>query len=79
MNGKELMNHAGGHLPFEKAVNDLLEINKVNIITVAVNNTLSPITLPPGTLTFHTNDPRYKFYFLHIHNIIYKWEIFDSS
>ena len=43
--------HSGGHLPFESDITNLTSAGK-NLITVAINNTLSPHTLPPGTLFF---------------------------
>ena len=44
------MEHVGGHLPFEDEVNALLKHGQSNMITVAVNNTLTPTTLPCGTI-----------------------------
>ena len=52
MNGKEVMQHNGGHLPFEADVTNLLEDSKVNRVTAAVNNTLTPYTLPPGDILY---------------------------
>ena len=46
-------NHSGGHLPFEANITDVVVGGAPNRITVAVNNTLTPHTLPPGTLSFH--------------------------
>lgn len=48
------MRHAGGHLPFEVDVTPLLTFEKPNRITVAVNNTLTPTTLPPGEIQYLT-------------------------
>ncbi|XP_073257738.1 beta-glucuronidase-like [Porites lutea] len=56
LNGKEVMTHSGGHLPFEADVTSLLSYDKVNRITAAVNNTLTPSTLPPGTIKYLTGD-----------------------
>ncbi|KAK3103666.1 hypothetical protein FSP39_020860, partial [Pinctada imbricata] len=60
VNGKEIMTHEGGHLPFEE---DLflgwLTSEGPNRLTVAVNNTLSPTTLPPGSIEYKTNTNRY--------------------
>jgi len=47
----------GGHLPFEVQVNQALDFSGINRVTIAVNNTLTPHTLPPGTVTFHTHAP----------------------
>ncbi|CAD5120828.1 DgyrCDS9382 [Dimorphilus gyrociliatus] len=57
LNGVEVMSHVGGHLPFEAKVNDALKFGQINLLTVAVNNTLSPLTLPPGTVHY-ANDPK---------------------
>ena len=51
VNGEEVVTHSGGHLPFEANVTALLKTGAPNRITVAINNTLTPHTLPPGTLT----------------------------
>ena len=53
MNGVEVMSHSGGHLPFEAQVNSALSYTSANRITVAVNNTLTPHTLPPGSVVFY--------------------------
>jgi len=53
VNGVEVMSHSGGHLPFEAEVNLAVSYTSANHITVAVNNTLTPHTLPPGSITFH--------------------------
>ena len=59
VNGQLAFQHDGGHLPFEGAINKYLSFGGKNRVTVAVNNTLSPTTLPPGSVKFHTGDPRY--------------------
>ena len=48
------MKHSGGHLPFEVDVTPLLTYDKPNRITAAINNTLTPITLPPGEIQYLT-------------------------
>jgi beta-galactosidase/beta-glucuronidase len=55
LNGKEVLTHEGGHLPFEGAVTAILNYDKTNVITVAVNNTLTPTTLPPGEIVYKHN------------------------
>ena len=52
LNGKEVMTHSGGHLPFEADVTSLLSYGNINRITAAVNNTLTPSTLPPGAIKY---------------------------
>ncbi|KAL3118792.1 hypothetical protein niasHT_002629 [Heterodera trifolii] len=44
VNGKLVTEHCGGHLPFQVEV----QLVDVNLISVAVNNTLSHDTIPPG-------------------------------
>jgi len=51
VNGEMTCEHSGGHLPFEgEMTNALLPAGHWNRLTVAVNNTLTPHTLPPGYL-----------------------------
>ncbi|CAL1289408.1 unnamed protein product [Larinioides sclopetarius] len=52
LNGREVMNHTGGHLPFETDVTQFLSYSSLNRITVALNNTLSDKTIPQGSKTF---------------------------
>ena len=56
VNGQSAVNHSGGHLPFEANIIPFIpsgaNYTKVRVV-VAVNNTLSPTTLPPGELIFH--------------------------
>ena len=49
------MTHDGGHLPFEGQVNAAVNVDGVNRVTVAVNNTLLPTSLPPGSLEFKSD------------------------
>uniref|UniRef100_A0A0N5BPD7 Beta-glucuronidase n=1 Tax=Strongyloides papillosus TaxID=174720 RepID=A0A0N5BPD7_STREA len=52
LNNDHVMSHTGGHLPFENEVHFLC--SNINIITVAVNNTLSSKTIPPGEFQYKT-------------------------
>lgn len=52
VNGKEVMTHNGGHLPFEADVTTFLVDGNLNRVTAAVNNTLTPYTLPPGDIVY---------------------------
>ena len=52
VNSQEVLRHVGGHLPFEVQLKSSLNINGANRLTVAVNNTLTPSTLPPGTIHY---------------------------
>ncbi|KAK7087386.1 beta-glucuronidase-like [Littorina saxatilis] len=59
INGQQVMSHEGGHLPFECEVNSVVSFSAVNRVTVAVNNTLTPTTIPPGTIHFDSDTKRY--------------------
>ena len=48
VNGVEAVRHSGGYLPFEGEVSASLKFGRRNRITVAVNNTLTPWTIPQG-------------------------------
>lgn len=52
LNGVSVLNHTGGHLPFEADVTKFLKYSDVNILSVALNNTLSQDTIPQGSKTF---------------------------
>lgn len=52
-NSKSIGNHTGGHLPFQLEVE--LNFSKINKITLAVNNTLSSSTIPPGDFSYKTS------------------------
>ncbi|XP_044312045.1 beta-glucuronidase [Varanus komodoensis] len=61
------MEHEGGHLPFEAEIGRLLRgaPGQPCRITIAVNNTLTPSTLPPGTIQYLTDETMYpKGYFV---------------
>ncbi|KAK6179765.1 hypothetical protein SNE40_012050 [Patella caerulea] len=59
LNGKEAVRHNGGHLPFEAEVNNMINFDGPNNLTVALNNTLSPTTLPPGTISYKADTSKY--------------------
>ena len=61
MNGQPAVNHSGGHLPFEADITSFLSSGQSSFkirVVVAVNNTLTPTTLPPGELVIHSPDYR---------------------
>lgn len=55
LNGEPVVSHVGGHLPFSAEVTEVLRYGRKNLLTVAVNNTLTAATIPQGTL-FRPND-----------------------
>ncbi|XP_061460643.1 beta-glucuronidase [Rhineura floridana] len=67
VNGVQVADHEGGHLPFEAEIGSLLQgaPGKTCRITIAINNTLTPETLPPGTIQYMENESMYpKGYFI---------------
>lgn len=59
LNGAPVVTHVGGHLPFSAEVTEVLHYGRKNLLTVAVNNTLTAATIPPGTLFRPNNTDRY--------------------
>lgn len=54
VNGIHVMEHEGGHLPFEADISKLVQTGPLTTcrITIAINNTLTPQTLPPGSIVY---------------------------
>ncbi|XP_068457489.1 beta-glucuronidase [Clinocottus analis] len=61
VNGVKVTEHKGGHLPFEAEIGDVLRKDPTQPcrITIAVNNTLSLDTLPPGSIKHMTDRTKY--------------------
>uniref|UniRef100_A0A672SP99 Glucuronidase beta n=1 Tax=Sinocyclocheilus grahami TaxID=75366 RepID=A0A672SP99_SINGR len=61
VNGVKVTEHEGGHLPFEADISGVLRQTSGNPcrITIAVNNTLTLETLPPGTIQYMNDRSRY--------------------
>jgi beta-glucuronidase len=83
VNGQPAVNHSGGHLPFEADITSFIPTgsSKVHLV-VAVNNTLSPTTLPPGYL--HIINPTYielqtPFDFFHFGGIDHSVILYSTS
>ncbi|XP_023511311.1 beta-glucuronidase isoform X1 [Equus caballus] len=67
VNGVHVAEHEGGHLPFEADVSKLVQSGPLSScrITIAINNTLTPHTLPPGTILYQKDTSKYpKGYFV---------------
>ncbi len=58
VNGKEVVRHKGGFLPFEADVSEIVAYGAENRVTIAVSNVLDYTTLPPGWINEPT-DPRH--------------------
>jgi beta-glucuronidase len=61
VNGQAAVNHSGGHLPFEADITPFIpsgaSSSKVHVV-LAINNTLTPTTIPPAELVIHS--PTYR-------------------
>ncbi|XP_030078237.1 beta-glucuronidase isoform X2 [Microcaecilia unicolor] len=67
VNGVEVAMHEGGHLPFEADITKVAQSGGEEPcrITIAVNNTLTLNTLPPGSIQYINDPTRYpKGYFI---------------
>ena len=53
VNGSPVTSHEGGHLPILANISPFLKSNAKNLLTVAVNNTLTPLTVPQGEIVYH--------------------------
>ena len=56
LNGKRIMAHKGGYLPFEAEVGEALYYNRPNRLTVCVDNILDWTTIPPGEIKTYGAD-----------------------
>nr|XP_046265968.1 beta-glucuronidase [Scatophagus argus] len=61
VNGVKVAEHEGGHLPFEAEIGSLIRKDPTMPcrITIAVNNTLSLETLPPGSIQYMNDHTKY--------------------
>ena len=59
VNGHSVCTHSGGHLPFECEATDFVAYGARNRLTVAVNNTLTPTTVPQGKTVWKAESDRY--------------------
>ena len=48
LDGKELVRHVGGYMPFEVEVTDLVSPGASHLLSIAVSNILTNETIPPG-------------------------------
>jgi len=50
INGKEVVRHVGGYMPFEAEISSLVKAGEEVRITIGVNNVLTNETIPPGEI-----------------------------
>ncbi|RWS26409.1 Beta-glucuronidase-like protein [Leptotrombidium deliense] len=67
VNGINVVNHTGGHLPFEADITNVIHYDKQNLVTVAVNNTLTPDTVPQGSVDYKKDGTEYPPNFYEVH------------
>ncbi|ADQ05861.1 Beta-glucuronidase [Caldicellulosiruptor hydrothermalis 108] len=53
VNGKEMVEHKGGFLPFEVEITDAVSFDAENRLTILVNNVLDWTCLPPGFIRYY--------------------------
>ena len=66
-----LVEHEMGHLPFEAEIQDYVKFGSVNFITIAVNNTLTPNTLPTGEIQYKTGKYVHLIHYYYIYQHIF--------
>lgn len=59
INGKHIVEHKGGYLPFEAEISEYIILGEEARITVRVNNELDWQTLPPGEIVYLEDEYRY--------------------
>ena len=59
LNGRSIVNHTGGHLPFQVDATSHLKFGEENVLTVAVDNTLSSSSVPQGEVKHFNDKDRY--------------------
>jgi beta-glucuronidase len=62
VNGTQVAEHAGGYTPFEADVTAVVVPGAENRITVAVDNRLSWVTIPPGRMVETAGGPRQQYF-----------------
>lgn len=63
VNGKELVRHVGGYMPFEAEITDLVAPGEVALLTIAVSNVLTNETIPPGEVQVLKTGRKEQYYY----------------
>ncbi len=63
MNGKELVRHVGGYMPFEAEITDLVAPGETALLTIAVSNVLTNETIPPGEVQVLKTGRKEQYYY----------------
>ena len=59
INGNEVVTHEGGHLPIMAEITDKIQYGESNLVTICINNTLTPETIPQGNIIHKSDLTRY--------------------
>lgn len=63
LNGKELVRHVGGYMPFEAEITDLVAPGETALLTIAVSNILTNETIPPGEVQVLKTGRKEQYYY----------------
>jgi beta-glucuronidase len=63
LNGKELVRHVGGYMPFEAEITDLVAPGETALLTIAVSNVLTNETIPPGEVQVLKTGRKEQYYY----------------
>jgi beta-glucuronidase len=63
VNGKELVRHVGGYMPFEAEITDLVAPGQEALLTIAVSNILTNETIPPGEVVTNASGRKEQTYY----------------
>ena len=67
-NTERVADHAGGYVPFEADITDLVEFGQPLRVTIRVGNELTMETIPPGVITEHADGRRTQRWFHDFYN-----------
>ncbi len=63
INGKELVSHVGGYMPFEAELTNVVAPGEVALLTIAVSNVLTNETIPPGEVQVLQTGRKEQYYY----------------
>lgn len=63
LDGKELVRHVGGYMPFEAEITELVSAGESYLLTIAVSNILTNETIPPGEVATLATGRKEQYYY----------------